>query len=295
MAGKDFKSIKYLFVIFLLISCRTAPIASDTIFEDMEYVPLDENAFAYVFTNVKEARPILEILPVPQLKNWQAKLILENTDVAAAALFQKGSGRHFQVAGWGNYPSLRAKLALFFNTTWKRQRSSTGVYWSSAAQKLSVVINPKQVFGLAWNDKHENPVPASVGVKMPEGFNYFMREAALSCWMESPDILLNQILYNEGIPIKLPAERLFLNLYPRSGNQYEVLLRLKFENAAQARSIAAVLTMANTLYTEQKSLMGSIFFANPPLHYGQHIEIRTALLSEKEITLLLQMFLLYWK
>jgi hypothetical protein len=296
MAGKNIKNIsKYLWLILLLISCHTTPIVSDSIFEEMEYVPLDNDAFAYVFTNVKEARPILDIIPVQQLKNWQAKLILENTEIAAAALYPKESIRHFQVAGWGNYPSLRARVALFFNTTWKKQRSTTGAYWHSALQKISVVINPKQVFAIAWNDSHGNPVPASPGVRMPEGFAHFMRGAALSCWMESPDLLLNQILGNEGIPVKLPAEQLFLNLYPKDGNQCEVLLRLRFENAVQARTIAGVLALAGAFSSERQSIMASIFFANPPVLIGRYLDIRTALLSEREITLLLQMFLLYWK
>jgi hypothetical protein len=260
----------------------------------MEYVPLDNNGFAYIFTNVKEARPILDILPVSQLKNWQANLILENTEMAAAALFSSESGRRFQVAGWGNYPSLRASIALFFNTTWKRQRSSAGTYWSSAAQKMSVVINSKQVFAVAWLNEHINPVP-ELRVKMPEGFTQFIRGAALSCWMESPALILNQILLNEGIPINIPAEQLFLNLKPKGTNQYEVLFRLKFENAAQARTIAGVLALAGTFSADRKSLMSSLFFANPPVLNGRNIDIRTALLSDKEITLLLQMFLLYWK
>jgi hypothetical protein len=294
MVCKNFKVVKYLLLIFLLISCHTTPITSDTIFEKMEYVPLDNNGFAYIFTNVKEARPILDILPVPQLKNWQANLILENTEMAAAALFTSESGRRFQVAGWGNYPSLRARVALFFNTTWKKQRATSGTYWSSAAQKMSVVINPKQVFAVAWLNDHINPVPA-LGVKMPEGFNQFMRGAALSCWMESPALILNQILLKEGIPVNLPAEQLFLNLNPKGANQYEVLFRLKFENAAQARTIAGVLALAGAFSANQKSLMSSLFFANPPVLNGRNIDIRTALLSDKEITLLLKMFLLYWK
>jgi len=283
-------------LLILIISCHTTPIISETIFEEMNSIPLDKNAFAYVFINVNESRSIIDILPVEQLKNWQAKLILESTDMAAAALFRKESGRHFQAVGWGNYPSLRASIALFFNTTWNRQRSAAGSYWNSDLLKLSIVINPKQVFAIAWHNKHENPVPASDGVKMPEGFSRFMYGAALSCWMESPDILLNQILANEGIPLKLPAEQLFLSLYPRSGNQYEVLLRLKFENAVQTRAVAAILSLANSTFSaDQQSLLASIFFANPPLYYGQFIDIKTALLSEKEITLLMQMFLLYWR
>jgi len=282
-------------IILFLISCHSTPITSDTIFEKMDYVPLDNNGFAYIFTNVKEARAILDVLPVPQLKNWQANLILENTDMAAAALFTSESGRRFQVAGWGNYPSLRASIALFFNTTWKRQRSAAGSYWSSAVQKTSVVVNPKQVFAVAWLDSHINPVPASSGVKMPEGFTQFMKGAALSCWMESPALILNQILSNEGIPVNIPAEQLFLNLNIKDKNQYELLFRLRFENAAQARTIAGVLALAAAFSVNRQSLMSSLFFANPPVLNGRNIDIKTALLSEKEITLLLQMFLLYWK
>jgi hypothetical protein len=297
MASKDSKNIIRLgLILFLLTCCHSTPIVSDTIFEKMEYVPLDKDAFAYVLVDVKAARPIVDILPVPQLKNWQAKLVLDNSDMAAAALFKKESGRYFQVTGWGNYPSMRASLALFFNSSWKRQRSTTGSYWASPAQKMSVVINPKQIFALAWHDVHSNPVPASGGVKMPDGFTQFMRGASLSCWMESPGALLDQILNDEGIPVKLPADQLFFNLYPKGKNQYEALIRLRFENAVQARAMAGILSLANNFSSNQnqKSIMASIFFANPPVISGRSLDIKTAVLSEEAISLLLKMFLLYW-
>jgi hypothetical protein len=289
------KSNNFWLILLLLISCRSAPITSDTIFEEMKYVPLDKDAFAYIFTDIKASRSIVDILPVPQLKSWQAKLVLENSDMAAAALFQSESGKHFQVVGWGRYPSLRASLALFFDVSWKKQRLTTGSYWYSAAQKMSVVVNPKQVFALAWHDSHSNPVTAVPGVRIPDGFTQFMHGAALSCWMESPGLLLNQILNNEGLSIGLPAEQLFLNLYPKDGNQYEALIRLRFENAAQARMIAGVMALANIFSPDQKSILTSIFFANPPVLNGRSLDIKTAVLSEREIALLLQMFLLYWK
>jgi len=278
-----------------MVSCHTAPIISDTIFEEMDSVPLDKNAFAYVFTNVKEARPILEILPVKQLKNWQARLIMDNTEMAAAALFLRESGKRFQAVGWGNYPSFRARMALFFNTSWKKQKSSGGTYWYSTLQKLSVVINPKQVFAIAWHDNYMNPVPAAGGVKMPDGFAKFIHGAALSCWLDSPGALLAQILASERISLNIPADQLFLNLYPKEGNQYEALLRLRFENAAQARTIAAILALANNFTVNQESILASIFFANPPVLSGRYVDIKTAVLSESEITSLLQMFLVYWK
>jgi hypothetical protein len=69
---------------------------------------------------------------------------------------------------------------------------------------------------------------------------------------------------------------------------------------AQARTIAALLALANIFsdqnsIIDQPSIMALIFFANPPVLYGRSLDIKTAVLSEKEITLLLQMFLLYWK
>ncbi len=300
------------FVIFaLFFSCKSAPVAQEI--AEADSLPLDSGAFAYIFTDVNKARPLLDILPVGELKTWQALLVLESTDTAAAALFQRESsqetsGRRFQISGWGKYPSFRAGLALFFSRNWKRQRSPEGSYWASAADKLSISLDSKQVFAVSWHDNPGNPRPAAQGVKMPEGFSGFMRGSPLSCWLEEPSGLLTQILNDQGIPIRLPAERLFVNIFPSvpiSANtaepKYESVIRLQFENVSQARAIAAVLTMANYFSPQGGSsqrvgpVLGSIFFGNPPVQNGRNLDIRSAPLSEKEISLLLEMFLLYWR
>ncbi len=316
MAGKNSKSLSSRrlcgswFVIFaLFFSCKSAPVAQEI--AEADSLPLDSGAFAYIFTDVNKARPLLGILPVGELKTWQALLILESTDTAAAALFQRESGRRFQISGWGKYPSFRAGLALFFSRNWRRQRSPEGNYWTSAADKLSISLGSKQVFAVSWHDNPGNPRPSAQGVKMPEGFSGFMRGSPLSCWLEEPSGLLTQILNDQGIPIRLPAERLFISIFPSipiSANspdtaelKYESVIRLQFENVSQARAITAVLTMANAFMPQGSSsqsvgpVLASIFFGNPPVQNGRNLDIRSAPLSEKEISLLLEMFLLYWR
>jgi hypothetical protein len=286
-------------LIVFMLSGLAAGVMSQT---SDRLVPLDKGALAYIFTEVKEARPVLDILPVKEFRTWQTLIILESTNTAAAALFPKESGKRFQVVGWGNYPSFRAGIALFISRSWKRQRAETGTFWQNANEKLSVVLLPKQVFAVSWHTNPGSPIPAPSGVIIPDGYNDFRRRtgrnAPLSGWMDSPAPLLNQIFNKEGLSLALPAQRLFINL-TKAGESYEVLIRLQFDSIEQAQNAAGVFAQADMAIKEgeQKKpnpVLMSVFFANAPFQQGLNLELKSAVLDIKEVALLLQMFQLYW-
>jgi hypothetical protein len=260
------------------------------------YVPLDTGAFAYVFTDVKKARPILDVLPVGELKTWQAVIVLDSTNTAAAALFPRESGRRFQVTGWGNYPSFRASFALFIHRNWKRRRVDSGTYWYNNADKLSVIIGARQVFAISWHTPPGSPVPSPAGVQKPQGFSEFQSSASLSCWMENPGIIINKMLNDGGYQVNLPSQLLFANLVSMGQNFYQTVLRLHFDDEQQASEVLENLSHAGTTTprNDTGAILASVFFTYPPGQNGSTLEIRSAILTEREITLLLRLFLLYW-
>jgi len=141
-----------------------------------------------------------------------------------------------------------------------------------------------------------DPVSAAPGVRMPEGFAGFMTGSPVSFWVEEAGLLLNKALEAEGIPINLPAENLFIKLFPAvtevSGNYYEAVLRLQFGTVSQARAITAVLNLAGLFSSgASKSVMEAVFLANAPVQNGNSLEIKTGALSEREIQQFIGMFM----
>ena len=284
----------------LLLSCQSAPKVTDFALMETNGVPLDPGASVYVLADAKQARPVLDILPFEELKDKQTRQMLDKTDFIAAALFPKESGRRFQIAAWGSYPSSGAAMAFNMNKNWKKQRSAAGYsWWYSRANGLSIALSPKQAFAAASTDNAPiDPVTAAPGVEMPEGFGEFRKAASgslsaiLSCWFDNPSLVINRILSTGGIPINVPAEKLFIVLFPAEEDRYEAAIRIQFESVSQARGIAAIFAIAiNFLPDESDSSLAAIFFANPPVQNGRSLDIKTGVLSKTEIAQLFSFFM----
>ncbi|MCL1958791.1 MAG: hypothetical protein FWF68_04250 [Spirochaetes bacterium] len=298
MVCKDSESIKIIpavIIFFLFLSCQTAPKVQDM---PEGTLPLSKGASVYVIANVKQARPIIELLPIEELNSKQTRQMLEKTDSFAAAVFPQTSARKMQIAANGNYPGLSG-LAFSFNKNWKKQRAeSGGIYWYSAESGLSISMNSNQAFVVSSVNKAPvNPVTDVSGVTMPEGFYEFSRGYPVSCWLEDTAPLINRIFSEAEMPVRFPVQYMFINLYPVDSsdlqNQYEALVRLQFENALQSRGMAAIFNLASGFTLNDNSMLASILFANPAVQNGRSLDIRTKRLTEKDITLLLETFLLY--
>ena len=99
--------------------------------------------------------------------------------------------------------------------------------------------------------------------------------------------------------INLPARQLFININPvaleNSSYQFEVTLRFRFENAAQAQSASAVLSRYDFQPSSETALaLAAVFFAGPSVLHGRDLELHTPGLSIHEVTLLLQKFIVFW-
>jgi hypothetical protein len=285
------------FFLFSFSSCQTAPETTDFVFEETQFIPLDSGASVYVLADMRDARPVIDLLPVRELKDKQVRQMIDKTNYITAALFPPKDERNFQLAARGNYPASRVSLAFSLNKQWKKQRSPEGTFWHSAANGLSVKLNLKQAFVVSKAGSPVYPAAASSGVKIPQELTEFMRnfeKSALFCWLEDPAPFINQMLNNNGFPVRVPAEKLFISLLPAGENKYEAAIRLQFENASQARGLAAILALAGNLIPASSidPMSAALFFANPPAQNGSNIDIKTAPLSEQEISLLFQIFLI---
>jgi hypothetical protein len=264
------------------------------------FVPLDSNAFVYVLVDTKIMRPIIDIIPVKQLKSRQAAQVIDRTEIALAALFTSDTGRFFQIAGFGSYPNLIVNVALAIDKNWKFMFSDVfsekNNYWYSDTDRLSVNLNSEEVYVVGWRrtSTRVNPVYEEPGVKMPEGFVAFRHRsgepAPLSLWLDNHNLILDRMFNNEGIAINIPIERLYLNLYLAENNLFKTELMLHTGSPLPPESFTI-----NLSESESDSVLKTLFFANPPVQNDRNIEFQPVFLSEEEIASLLKVFMKNWK
>ena len=311
MAGKDRKKVTVTLILLFLFSCQELPKTADVFPDDAEYIPLDSGASAYIIADVQNVRPILNFLNFNNINDEQFQQILDQTQYAVAGTYVTPNGEigkltsRYQLAAWGSYPASRAKIALGASKDWKKQRSQiTGDdYWHSAKDGISIAITAGRAFVSASAENAPDnppniptdPFSAAPGTVIPEGFNQFRKGAALSMWIDNPGPSINQKLMEMGIPLELPAEQVFVSLFPADEHHYEARLRIQVDSEVQARALVMVFAFARgflslSAASDSSAILGSILFANPPVQDGKSLDITTAPLTTREIALLLKMF-----
>ena len=301
-------SLLLVFLFAVFTSCKTAPIIPDPMLDDTRLIPLESGAMVYLFADAQAARPILDLLPLAELKDKQSKQMIDKTRTTVAAFYPPESGRRFQLVAWGNYPSTRAGMALNMNKRWKKSRGESGSYWYSASDRLSLALNSKQAFLAARLDTQNNsPFAPLPGIETPEGFAEFRRNAVLSCWLDDPGPRINQVMEAMGIPLQIPAERIFISLFqaetpPAAERQYEALIRMRLPSVSQARALLTLFSLAGAFLgpvqggelQDPVAVMMAVLFSNPPALNDRDLNIKSAVLGEKEIALLFELFSLYY-
>jgi len=269
------------------------------------FIPLDTDAFVYVFVDTKIMRPIIDIVPVNQLKSWQAAQVIDRTEIAVAALFAGDTGRFFQIAGFGSYPNLIVNVALAVDKNWRYMFSGNDHYWYSDTDRLSASIDSEEVYIVGWRRTRMKAMYDEPGVKTPEGFIAFRHRsgepAPLSLWMDNQNSILDRMLNGEGITINLPIERLYLNLYHVENKVFKVELMLQTENLLLPESFAISFSPIErpepkeSSDSESDSVLKTLFFTNQPVHNDRNVDFQSVILSEEEIASLLKVFMKYWK
>jgi hypothetical protein len=322
-----------LFVIcYLLFACKSEPKAPDRTLLESGVVPLDKGAAAYALIDVARARPIMEGISYIPLNDKNMKQMLDRTRSAAVAVFTPSpeDDRRFQLVSWGNYPASGASMAFGTNKAWKKQKSASlnTVYWHSEKAQMSVAVGSSQAFVLVAMTKiPHDPIPSPEGIKIPDGFGEFARDAVFSCWLPDPGPSLNQKLKGMGLPLEIPAEQFFISMFPHDDQAsasrpsssaepsspaetlYEAHIKIKLPGETQARAIVALLSLARTfippiqlpspaessdsqeiLAQKSAAMMVYILFANPIVQEGDSLIIKTPPLNARDISLLFSMF-----
>jgi len=321
-------AFSFFILLFSLFFCR--PImaqmrGTDRLYEAPEivvygdsFIPLDKGAFVYAFADTKTMRPIIDIIPINQLKSWQAAQVIDRTEIAIAALFTSDTGRFFQAVGFGSYPSLVVNVALAISKNWKYLFSGSEHYWYSDTDKMSASFSSEEVYVLGWRRTRMKAMYDEPGVKTPEGFIAFRHRsgapAPLSLWMENQNSILDIMLFSEGISVNLPIERLYLNLYHVEAKVFKAELMLQMRSPFFSQSFAinfspiekpkpedpAYLKMGGpepkeSSDSEPDSVLKTLFFAKTPVLNGRNVEFPSVILSEEDITSLLSIFMKNWK
>jgi hypothetical protein len=256
-----------------------------------------------------KARPILEKVSYIPLNDKNMKQMLDRTKSAALAVFSPSANddRRFQLVSWGAYPVSGSSIAFGSNKNWKKQRSPKYDYWHSEKSQMSVAITPSRAFVLVAMTKipHE-PVAAPEGIKFPDGFGEFAKNAVFSCWLSDPGLAINQKVRQMGIPLEIPAEQLFICLFP-SADLYEAHVKMTLPTATQTRTIVSFLSIARAFMpppaaqqpddgvrdsagADTATMMSYLLFSNPVVQEGASLTLKTPPLSVQDISLLFSMF-----
>ncbi|MDR2111077.1 MAG: hypothetical protein LBP32_07195 [Spirochaetaceae bacterium] len=280
----------------VLVSCASSPrIRSFYQDREDEFAALAPGARAYFYVDVPGARTLLDRLSFWDLKG--ASQALDMTESAVAAVYT-GGGRRFLAAARGSYPGLRTRLSFALSPAWKKVRSETGLrYWRSAGAGLSVSLDD----GRALVSDGDPFVPGP-GARGPANLGEFRRGAVLAGWFDETDPI-NRFIASLGIPIQIPADRLVFGVYPVGGadggeKKYEAALCLETPSESHAGALASLFSMVRLYLSaaEIPAAAGPIMaalFRDTPARDGSNLLIRTGVMEESEIALLLNMFSLY--
>ena len=305
------RAILFLLIptIFLL-SCVTSPKASGELDDgapDFSLIP--SSADIYLWADINHAKPLLEALSFEGLSHRDVVRIMDRTDTVLAAFYPEDASQRFFLAGWGNYPNLRAGFSMSFNRDWKRVKSETGSrYWYSGRNSLGIALGSS--LALVSNGDPFNPGLGSD--PCPPGFEEFRRSCVLSGWLNNPDKKINQFISTLGIPVQIPAEDFFFGVIkiPIDENKpdagpWELVFKARTPNASQARSLIALFSLARMFMPRDSQFefpdaispqeAAGMLFARNPEQDGESIIFRIGPIDEGRIALLFNMFSLYSK
>jgi len=304
-----------LCLLIIISSCATTPkldsgsapnAGPEAGLPDFSFFP--PGARLYLRADIGQAKPLLEALSFEGVSSKDASQIMERTNTAMAVLYPESEARRFFLAGWGNYPHLRAGFSMSLNRDWKRVKSETGNrYWYSARNNLGIALGP----ALAYVTDGDPFTPGQGVDPCPPGFEEFQRPCALAGWLNNPMEAIDRFISTMGIPLQIPAEEFFfgaVRLTEEAGRpadrNWELIFKAKTPGATQARSLITLFALARMFMPASPQIdfsgdsispqeAASLLFANPPEQDGASIIFRAGPLDEKGIALLFNLFSVY--
>ena len=302
---KKHKTLLLLLFLFTILfaSCASAPkVVFTPEQENRELSILPAGARVYLWADVVNGRPLIDAFSSVYLSDDDISDILDNTLSAAAAVSTAQSqGRRFFLAASGRYPRFMANLSMFFNRSWKRQRSATGnSFWHSADNNIALALGSDLALV-----SDADPYEVFSFETIPEGFTEFTRGRVLAGWINDSSEFINNFLSSMGIPLQVPAEDFFFGAVG-SETDWDLDLRIRTASPVQARSLLTLFSLARIFVMREPQVTfdediismspqeaAGLLFANTPEQDGDAIVLRVGPLSETRIALLFAMFSVY--
>ena len=237
-----------------------------------EFGQLADGASMYVSLDVQKARPILNTLPLGNMKQEQFSQILDRTSRASLAFYPKGSPQKLLVAARGDYPNALTSLSLTASADWKQARGWNGAaYWRSNAGALSVALNSK------WALASDGEPFAKTQASVPAGFEVFRAGsaagAALAGWVDSA-ASINPFFSSLDIPIEIPAKTAFFSAI-KIGERYDTLIQIEAVSEDQAKNFATLFSLAQLFIGEHSDhYLARSLLANPAERNGVFLKLR---------------------
>jgi len=292
MVGKNREKIIFLmFFAIIFISCQTAPKTLDISLDD-GYLPLEGGASVYLIAE-QDALPVLKQIMFNDINNKQIQQMIDQTTLAVAAVYvtpNEETGKstsRYRLTAWGSYPASRAKMAFGSSKDWKKQRSALSGYdyWHSPQNGLSIALTGRiaLVATAAAEEEPPDPFSAAPGTEIPEDFDVFREGSILSCWLTDPGPAINKKIAQMGVPLEIPAQRLFISLFRLDEQKYIAHLQIQLPSASHAGMLTVMFAFARNFLPPELS-------ANLPEQDGNNLNITTAPLTVGEIALLLKTF-----
>ncbi|MCL1931563.1 MAG: hypothetical protein FWF55_07075 [Treponema sp.] len=281
-----------MFFAIILFSCQTAPKTLDISLDD-GYLPLEGGAYAYLIAE-KDALPVLKQIMFNDINHKQIQQMIDQTNLAAAAVYvtpNEETGKstsRYRLTAWGNYPASYAKMAFGSSKEWKKQRSALSGYdyWHSPQNGLSIALTGGIALVAtsgAGAQEPPDPFSAAPGTEIPEGFDAFREGSILACWIDNPAAAISKRIAQMGVPLEIPAQRLFISLFRLDEQKYIAHLQIQLPSASHAGMLTVMFAFARNFLPPELS-------ANLPEQDGNNLNITTAPLTIGEIALLLKTF-----
>ena len=300
-------AVLFLFLVFMS-ACATIPKGTvDAEMGDFDLLP--EGGLMYLWADIHETRPLLESISFDGLDLKKAGSILDRSNTAAAVFSGAESGERFFVDLRGKYPTFQAGFSMTFSKDWKKNKSQTGnSYWYSDSYGVGVALDSQQALVSGSDPFLRLPSARDLhAVLVPEGFMEFRTGAVLSGWIPDPQDTVNKFLTALGVPIQLPAEDFFFNVFKgkddEGNEEWELVFRIRTESANQARGLVTIFSLARAFIVnfsgsgaaEKKELTDflPVLFYNQPQRDEEILTLRSAIFSAGDLALLFNAISLY--
>jgi hypothetical protein len=283
--------------VLLFVSCATTGVRDAGAFRGgFDGFPAD--ALAYIRLDVKSTRKLMDgVLARNGLNTEAVKKFLDKTDTAAAAVFPLGAERRFLLAANGkNYPAAASSFSFAFSPAWNKTASATGRrYWRNEARQLSLVLSSGSAY-----ISDADPFFTGPRAVPPDSFAPFAALADASVWVRDTSFI-DTALAVADVPITIPSTGLFIALF-RQTDGWRLTLRLEMPSVAQAKGLAAVLTMLRTSLRNGAVKLGpeaatfaNLLLSEPPQTDSSAIVFQSSHLGDGELSGLIALLPLNFK